>query len=704
MGCNISRKNVQIIKETHLPDPLNLNTFLYWYQVFDFLDFKDLLIISPVCKIFHEHTGNTKILKKFQNFSISENSITDCEPTKKDISIEIQNGSEIEPTPSFRSPVEGTKKHFLFSYESRRSSAHNPSDSLDNFLPSSNLRGIFSHDPIMEVNVSASAEFRKGILEPIPEAPISETEFESFKSSIWQSIQNCDSSKLQKVLRNPLSSTFLKEPSLDWVKNTEKISVLAGAVCTMCYVIVKLILEYIPVEDLDRGITIETLENKSRIIKKLTPLQLACARGITNIVRSLLAKGCSAHISGVFQNRLGIKELITDMGSPALSICVNSKLQKLHMGSSNFITKFEPEDRDYYQCALSLLEYSVNPDINTMIPMYPTPLFLAIQNDKLTKLLLDYGANPNWTNAKGQTPLYMLAEKYNNLECIQHILDAGGLVDPPTCRPLFVAINSKNEKIVKYLKEKGAEVNGNNEVPSALQVAISGDDANMCRLILDWPELQIDWCYRQNGKNMFHRIAMNQGVEVFDLLVNNRSSEELSQIKLALNSSCFVDPQVGDTIPLFFALDNLKLSQKFIKFGSDPSRLNLAKCLSELNLEKPTIAFLIENKIEITSKWMGKDVIWVSNEKGRIDLMLYFVKNGANIDIDNAVGQSVLHDACFKGFDAVVKILLQEGADPKKKCKRGLDAIDYANAYYPKKSSIVQEKIVKLIAKSKQCN
>lgn len=697
MGCSINRKNVQIIRDTHLPDPLNLNNFLYWYQIFDFLDFKDLLVISPVCKIFHEHTGNTKILKKFQQFSYSENSITDCEPTKKDISIEIQNNSEIEPTPSFRSPVEGTKKHFLFSYESRRSSAHNPSDSLDNFLPSSTIRVIFGHDPIMEVNVSASAEFRKGILEPIPETPISETEFENFKSAIWQSLQNCDSSKLQKLLRNPLSATFIKEPSLDWVKNTEKISVLAGAVCTMCYVIVKIVLEYIPVDDLDRGITVETTENKTRLIKKFTPLQLACARGITSIVKSLLAKGCSAHISGVFHNRLGIKEIITDMGSPALAICVNSKLQKLHMGSSNFITKFEAEDRDYYECAVSLLEYSANPDINTMIPMYPTPLFLAFQNVKFVKLLLEYGANPNWTNAKGQSPLYLLAEKSNDLECIQTILEAGGLVDPPTCRPLFVAINSKNEKIVKYLKEKGAEVNGSNEVPSALQVAISGDDLNMCKLILDWPELQIDWCFRQNGKNMFHRIAMNQGVQVFDMITNGRSVEELSQIKQALNSSCFVDSQVGDTIPLFFALENLNLSQRFILLGSDVKRLNIAKCFLELNLEKPSLVFLVENKVDIMSKWTGKDVIWVANEKGRIDLMVFFVRNGANIDSENSIGQSVLHDACFKGFDAIVKILLQEGADPRKKCKRGLDAIEYANAYYPKKNAIVQEKIVRLI-------
>ena len=170
---------------------------------------------------------------------------------------------------------------------------------------------------------------------------------------------------------------------------------LAGAVCTMCYITVKIVLEYIQIDDLDKGFLSETLENKTRVIKKITPLQLACARGIFKIVQSLLIKGSSIHISGVFHNRLGLKEIITDMGSPALGICVNSKLQKIHMGNTNCITKFDPEDRDYYECAKSLLEFSANPDINTLIPMYPTPLFLAVNNVEFVKLLLKYRANPN---------------------------------------------------------------------------------------------------------------------------------------------------------------------------------------------------------------------------------------------------------------------------------------------------------------------
>ena len=626
--------------------------------------------------------------------------MTDCEPVKKEISIEMDHNSEMEPTPSFLSPVEAIKKHFVFNHESRRSSTHNPSDSLDTFVPSSTLRGMFvqTRDPIMEVNVYESAEFKQGIVDPIPR-PSTESEFEGFKIALWQSLQACDTVKVQKLLRNPRTVEYLRYPMLDWVKGSERISVLAGAVCTMCYVLVKIVLEYVQTEDLDRGFSSETLENRNRLIKKITPLQLACARGIYKIVESLLVKGCAVHISGVFHNRLGIKETITDMGSPALAICGNSKLQKIHMGSANFITKFEPEDRDYYSCSRALLEYSANPDVNTLIPMYPTPLFLAINNFKFIKLLLGCGANPNWTNIKGQTPLYVLAEKYDNVECAKELIGGGSLVDPPTCRPLFAAINSKNQEIMKLLREKNAAINGNENVPSALQVAISGDDVAMCSIINSWKDLRIDWEFRQNGKNMFHRIAMNQGVGVFNIIVEGRSEDELELIKKAMNQSTLVNSSIGDSIPLYFALGNLKLAKKFMEYGSDISRINLAKCLSENNLERTTIQFLVENKIDVKSKFDGKCAVWVANERGRIDLMVQILKAGGDPNGENLQGMTVLHDACLKGFDTLVKILLKNGADPKKVCKKGLNALDYVYTYYPKKLPLVQKKIERMLIK-----
>ena len=88
--------------------------------------------------------------------------------------------------------------------------------------------------------------------------------------------------------------------------------------------------------------------------------------------------------------------------------------------------------------------------------------------------------------------MYVLSERNDDIESAKVLIDNGSIIDPSTCRPLFASINGKNLKITKYLKEKGAAINGNEIVPSALQVAISGDDILMCQIILEWPELQID--------------------------------------------------------------------------------------------------------------------------------------------------------------------------------------------------------------------
>ena len=101
---------------------------------------------------------------------------------------------------------------------------------------------------------------------------------------------------------------------------------------------------------------------------------------------------------------------------------------------------------------------------------------------------------------------------------------------------------------------------------------------------------------------MFHRIAINQGNNVFDLIVINRDENDLIKIKIALNHSTLADPKIGDTIPLYYALNDLKLAKKYLDYGSDINRINLAKCFVENNLERPAIQFLIDNKIDIKTK------------------------------------------------------------------------------------------------------
>ena len=75
------------------------------------------------------------------------------------------------------------------------------------------------------------------------------------------------------------------------------------------------------------------------------------------------------------------------------------------------------------------------------------------------------------------------------------------------------------------------------------------------------------------------------------------------------------------------------------------------------------------------------------------------MRAGGDINSENSLGMTVLHDACLKGFDTIVKILVKNGADTNKICKRGMNAMDYARTYFPKKTPVIQMKIEKILSK-----
>jgi hypothetical protein len=147
---------------------------------------------------------------------------------------------------------------------------------------------------------------------------------------------------------------------------------------------------------------------------------------------------------------------------------------------------------------------------------------------------------------------------------VRLLVENGAEVDPDTCRPLFAAISRRNYGVIKYMRGKGVNVNGSESVPSALQVAISINEAGLCRILLGWSDLRIDWQFSQNGKNLFHRIAQNKGTEILDLLTAHRSEEELEQINEALNQSL---DDVGTT-PLYYALPDIVLATKMVELGA----------------------------------------------------------------------------------------------------------------------------------------
>lgn len=122
-------------------------------------------------------------------------------------------------------------------------------------------------------------------------------------------------------------------------------------------------------------------------------------------------------------------------------------------------------------------------------------------------------------------------------------------------------------------------------------MAVSINDAALCRMILGWSDLEIDWKFRQSGKNMFHRIAQNKGHEIFDLITAHRSEEELCHIREAMND---VLDEPGTT-PLYYAMPDVKLGKKLVAFGADLKELDIHNLIRKHNDDK-TVSNFLKNK------------------------------------------------------------------------------------------------------------
>jgi len=692
MGCGGSKQT--LVKDTHqrVARPATPLAFNVWEAVLDFLDFRDLLRVAPTSRIIHKTTGRPEILRKFQVHQ-------EHKPLKRlDTLTEYQTvrppgpwfavdglAASLELTPKFQSPtgLHASTEAFRFSTDHLRLSAEHCTgmegvmDSLDKVLPSgvtklelssiSEAAELPSSPERQEIAVNESAHFppaEETSGHPTPPMYKFLTQ-EDFEHALWTTVREGRTSDMSLIMQTIDIGAWRQVQTLNRIYGEDGVSLLAVTVSSGSSELVRALLQAFPRLDVEEGYSQKAKNKGMTIVRKLRPLQFAASLGAHRSVELLLGRGSRPDLSGISKSSESGEEISIDLGAPPLYICINPHFynSRLNIPGLRYAVRGSPAETDYLLCAQTLLSHGASADIPTNDPLLPTPLFAAVDRPEFLGLLLRHGASPNAVNEKGQTPLFVLCDKTDEAESLKLLIENGALVDPPTCRPLFIALSHKRLGLVKLLRASGAQVNGTTDNPSALQVAISANDAGICRMILGWSELQIDWLYRQNGKNMFHRIAQNKGDEIFDLLVAHRSREELKVVSEALNQSAGKNPNEGDTLPVLYAFPDLKLVRKMVEFGTDIKRLNLLKCMKAYRGDKPVVQTLLDFGLDANTEWEGQTPLWWAHEEGKTELIILLCKAGAQLETRNKLGRTVLLEACLKGATAEVRLLLRCGAD-----------------------------------------
>ena len=128
-----------------------------------------------------------------------------------------------------------------------------------------------------------------------------------------------------------------------------------------------------------------------------------------------------------------------------------------------------------------------------LMTKFYSPLMTALNREKVNpaavKLLIDAGANVNYENLSGKTPIHIAVSKSEDI-CVEHLLKAGAdpnIEDGDFESPLWIAVSENNVKIAPLLLGYGGNVNFRNKPyhMSLLCNAVNRQHKNMVKILLD---------------------------------------------------------------------------------------------------------------------------------------------------------------------------------------------------------------------------
>jgi ankyrin repeat protein len=116
---------------------------------------------------------------------------------------------------------------------------------------------------------------------------------------------------------------------------------------------------------------------------------------------------------------------------------------------------------------------------------------------------------------------------------------------------------------------------------------------------------------------------------------------------------------------------------KHIKLNVTNQNDENALMLAAINNQVDIAQMLIQKGADVNKQ--GWNALHYASSKGHIQMMRLLLENDAYMDAESPNGTTPLMMAAHYGTAPAVKLLLEEGADPRIKNKLGLSAMEFAN-------------------------
>ncbi|RFU27758.1 hypothetical protein B7463_g8575, partial [Scytalidium lignicola] len=342
------------------------------------------------------------------------------------------------------------------------------------------------------------------------------------------------------------------------------------------------------------------------------------------------------------------------------------------------------------------------------------PLFRALDNDSVVKLLLEHGAEINVRSSYGQTPL-MVAAEYGYEASLKLLLSYDAAIDLEMARnkgdmiggwtALMYGVDSGTEEVVRLLAEAGANVN-HQVYDGSTPVHQAVNNGTIKKLMEFRPDVNIP----NIDDNMpLHFVRRGMPLEHAQLLVHAgaildfQNKEGYTPLGVALYNGndgvaeYLIERKANVNIasqaygaPLHLACRNstIDMVRKLVDAGADvdlavpgiPGTPLQATLLRYITKEVDTIIrYLVEDARADINRTGGTygTVLAVAALRGSSDLVSYLLDNGASPSLADGMGRLPLHLAVMNGL-VHVKLIQKAGVDVRARDKTGRTVLHWA--------------------------
>jgi len=329
----------------------------------------------------------------------------------------------------------------------------------------------------------------------------------------------------------------------------------------------------------------------------------------------------------------------------------------------------------------------ITPQISLKDLQQVFPLICYSANLTTVTKCVNMGVDVNTKGFRDEFPLTCSSQ----INVVKYLVNKGADVNPahqsggPT--PFGVAAQNGNLPVVKYLFKKGALINGGSLLYSSQNGHLSvveflvqhGADVNKPTFVYtDFFCVTPLFMSSQNGHLQVVKYLVNNGAKVNeprnDGVTPLSISSEMGRLQIVqylVKNGADVNQSTNDNPTALISScmqGHLEISQYLVENGAEVNQGNnnglTPLWISSQNGHLPIVQHLIKHGADVNQENNNSVTpIWVSSQNDHLSVVQYLIQNGANINQPRNDGITPLSMACHNGHLSIVKHLIKNGAD-----------------------------------------